>query len=422
MSRADSRRFLALAAIAATLILGSCGSSGSGPVNPTTCAFLLAISQPSIAASGGGGSATVTPSPSTPGCTWNASTDDSWLSLSGTTNGSASGSFNYTASANAGSSQRGSNVVLSWTGGGPVKQGVTQAGVTCTTGSLSVTAQAVGGAGGTFSSRLTTDCTWSAASDATWITITSSQSGTGSQDINYRVDSTATSRSAPGHLNVTIGGTVVATLTVTQSVSNCVITLSPSQPQTVSAVGGTFNLAISASQACASWRAFPDPSFVTIVGKDNGTGDLTIQYKVDANSTGARTGHVTVTAGNVSAQLTINQGSGQLSASFTISSNTGLTANNCRVDTNNDPVNTAKIRCTFDASASTGPISKYEFVLVNTGKSLGTGVKISDTPTSCGFPYETEVTIQLTITASDGRQATFPVKAVLHKQTPNGPC
>jgi hypothetical protein len=159
------------------------------------------------------------------------------------------------------------------------------------------------------------------------------------------------------------------------------------------------------------------------VGSDSGTGTGAVNFNAALNPGSARSGHITVTSGNASGQLTVNQDSGVLSASFTVTSTTGLPVNNCRVDPTGDTTNPAKLKCTFDASSSTpgALISTYEFVLTNTGKSLGKGIKLMEPVTSCGFPYNTEVTIQLNITSSDGRNANTPVKIVLTKPS-NGPC
>lgn len=68
----------------------------------STCASFAATTDP-VAASGGSGTVTVTAAVK---CAWSASTNATWLTLGGTTSGTGSGSFTWTAAANTGAGQR----------------------------------------------------------------------------------------------------------------------------------------------------------------------------------------------------------------------------------------------------------------------------------------------------------------------------
>jgi hypothetical protein len=107
-----------------------------------------------------------------------------------------------------------------------------------------------------------------------------------------------------------------------------------------------------------------------------------------------------VTAGSATAQLTVNQGSGFLSASFTVSPSP------CPVAPTGGGSNT--LSCTFDASSSTGTITSYEFRLVNgTGPVLGTSGIVGNPTVPCGQGGLTgsgnmNVDVILTITGPSG--------------------
>ena len=80
------------------------------------CGFTLALSISSFTSSGGVGTATVSPvANNASDCSWSAQKDSSWLTLSGTTSGTASGgSFSYSAAANTTTSPLPGRITVSW--------------------------------------------------------------------------------------------------------------------------------------------------------------------------------------------------------------------------------------------------------------------------------------------------------------------
>jgi len=98
--------------------------------------------------------------------------------------------------------QRNGNLYVTDSGSGHIRK-LTAPAAQCTY-SLSQTKAAIAGSGGTASVTLTSGagCAWTAASNSTWITITSALSGTGSGAINYNATSTQTPRTG----SLTIAG------------------------------------------------------------------------------------------------------------------------------------------------------------------------------------------------------------------------
>ena len=154
-------------------------------------------------------------------------------------------------------------------------------------------------AGGSSSVAVTapTGCTWTAASDASWITITSGSSGSGTGTVTYKV--------APNTSTSTLTGTLTIagqTFTVTQVGATCSFTISPTSAS-VAAVGGNGSVSVTASSAC-SWTARSDATWITIASGASGSGNGTVGYSVAPNAGGAaRTG--TLTIGGQS--FTVNQ-------------------------------------------------------------------------------------------------------------------
>ncbi len=106
---------------------------------------------------------------------------------------------------------------------------------------LSSTSQSFGINGGTDSVKITAldGCTWTATSNAPWLTITSGASGAGTGTVNCSVATNTTGR--PRTSTLTIGG---QTLTITQSGENPVPILSSLQPNAALAGGDTFTLTV----------------------------------------------------------------------------------------------------------------------------------------------------------------------------------
>ena len=130
-------------------------------------------------------------------------------------------------------------------------------------------------------SRCTTQasCAWTAATDASWVSITSGTSGTGTGAVTFAVTAN--------------GGTAVRTASVTvanQPVSihqdgraaSCTYRISPTSAA-VTKDGGNGTFDVATGETC-SWTATSSASWLTIASGTHGTGNGTITY------TAARTG------------------------------------------------------------------------------------------------------------------------------------
>ena len=177
-------------------VLTPTGSSCTYSVSPTT------LQAP--AAGGGSGFFSVTAGS---GCTWTATIDVSWITITSAVSGAGNGTVIYSVAANPGPQRTGHITV-----GGQVFT-VTQAaaGVACSYSlSSSSDSDAAGGGGGFFNVTAGSGCTWTGTIDVGWITITSAVSGTGNATVTYSVAANAGPQRT-GH--IIVGGQV---FTVTQ--------------------------------------------------------------------------------------------------------------------------------------------------------------------------------------------------------------
>ena len=212
----------------------------AGRTAPATCTYTVDPVGVTFPAGGGSGQSTVTVSGSN--CNWSAQSNQFWIRITSANSGSGDGTIAYTVDPNTTGTQRFGRIIVTHTAG-TTDIGFTQ-NAACTAG-LNPATQSVGNSGGTFTVALTTPagCTWTAASDASWLTISSATSGTGDATISYAVAANS-GAARTGHITVTVGGATTVQLTVTQSGTPTLtanFTVSPT-PCPVTATGSGSNL------------------------------------------------------------------------------------------------------------------------------------------------------------------------------------
>ncbi len=256
------------------------------------CTYAISPTSQSLGASSGTGSVSVTTGS---GCTWQASSGASWITVTGGSSGSGNGTVNYSVAANTGTDRSGTLTIAGQT------FTVTQAAgsPTCTY-AISPTSNSLSAAAGTGSVSVTagTGCAWTAASNASWITVTSGSSGSGNGSVGYSVTANTTTTSRTSTL--TIGG---QTLIVNQSGATCTYAISPTS-QSLGASSGTGSVSVTAGTGCAWTAASNATSWLTVTGGASGSGNGTVGYSVAANTgTTTRNGTITI-AGQT---FTVNQ-------------------------------------------------------------------------------------------------------------------
>jgi len=160
--------------------------------------------------------------------------------------------------------------------------------IACT--SIAPTAQSTGGSGGTDSVTVTaaTGCTWTATSNASWITITSGASGSGNGTVSYSVAPNTSVSPRTGTL--TIAG---QTMTISQAASCSGYSISHNSAS-LPWGGGTGTVTVTAATGC-TWTAASNASWITITSGSSGNGSGTVGYSVAANRTNdVRTGNLTI--------------------------------------------------------------------------------------------------------------------------------
>jgi len=249
-----------------------------GTINPTSRSFTNAV---------GAGSVSVT---ADAGCGWVVMSNNSWIGITSGNSGNGIGTVNFTVESNSGPARTGTITIANRTF--TVIQGAPTASCSYT---LSPEAGSFPASGGTGNALIQTaeTCRWTAATQDSWITITSSTTGAGQEAIAYSV--------APNPETFARTGTITVadkSLTITQA-TNCPFTLSLAS-QSFAADGGTGSVSVSGGNGC-TWTAITRDDFISVLGSSNGT----VTYSVAANTDfGRRTGTIII-AGQ---SFTVRQG------------------------------------------------------------------------------------------------------------------
>jgi hypothetical protein len=161
------------------------------------------------------------------------------------------------------------------------------------------TAHSVGASGGTVTVSVSTatGCSWTAGSNASWITVQGSTSGNGPGNVTLSVAAT-TGPARSG--TMTVAGQQVS---VTQT-QGCAFSISP-QSQTVASSGGTGKVTVTTGEGCA-WTATSSASWVPITSGSSGSGNGEVQFSVAATTGPGRSATLTI-AGQT---FTVTQGEG----------------------------------------------------------------------------------------------------------------
>jgi PKD repeat protein len=187
--------------------------------------------------------------------------------------------------------------------------------ITVTPGScsyqISPTSATIYSSGGSqsFSLSTTSNCSWTASSDASWLTIANGTSGTGSKTITYSAAANTTTSQRTGH--ITAGG---RTFTLTQEAAPvCAYFISPTSRSHPSE-SETGTISVNSATGCA-WTASTSTGWIHITSGSSGSGNGTVVYRVDANSSTSQRSGTILAAGRT---FTVTQ-SGVASCSYTIS-------------------------------------------------------------------------------------------------------
>jgi hypothetical protein len=271
----------------------ACGSSSDTFVAPapSRCGVQAETSTNAFAATGGSGSIRISTNRE---CTWAAQSGAAWIALPSQASGTGDGSIQFTVTTNADPSSRTGELRVN-----DQRLEISQAGTPCRF-DLSSTQETMEASGGQRTIEVqssSSQCTWSAASDAAWIRIVSGEHGTGAGRVVFEVAPTA-GPSRAGTL--TIGGAAVQ---VTQGIG-CAYSTNVTALN-LSAGGGRGDVSVAAAQGCP-WTARSEASWISITTGPSGSGPGIVGISATPNDGPPRAGTVAIAG----VRIAVTQSSG----------------------------------------------------------------------------------------------------------------
>jgi uncharacterized repeat protein (TIGR03803 family) len=264
------------------LDVGLGGSGGGG------CTYALGSTTAAYGAAGGAGTVSVITSN---GCAWTAASNDSFITITSGSSGSANGTVQYTIAANTNSSAQVGTMTIAGRIFTITESGTTSSsgGCTFTLKASSVVIPAKGGSGTVSVKPKGTGCEWTAVSNDPFITITSGSSGTGNGTVRFTIPGNTNNTSLLG--TMTIAG---LTVTISQVPGGCSFALSP-KDEKVKDTGGKGTVKVAPNFTDCDWTAVSNDGFITVTAGASGAGKGTVSYIVATNATTVPlTGSITI--------------------------------------------------------------------------------------------------------------------------------
>ena len=280
------RALLLVTAIGTGALAGGCSSDSAVATGPTQlkCQVSLAAPSSSIGPDGGTGIITITTSPE---CPWDVSTGATWLSGLSPTSGQGTGTVEFRAAPNPLPSVREGDIIVNEN-----RLRVSQAAacrVQLRSSSLTIDA---GGGSREVVVSAPSACSWTAATDASWISFTTPVTRTGDGSVGVSI--------APNRGTERRAGTIVVAdqrFSVTQEpeapLPGCVYLISSTSQGVVPSGGADLSASITVANGCA-WTASSSVAWITVLAGASGTGNGSVAFRVAANPGSGRTGTVTV--------------------------------------------------------------------------------------------------------------------------------
>jgi hypothetical protein len=263
----------------------------SPPPGDPTCGQTVSPTTASVTSAGGPLTVTVT---DTGSCAWSAASNASWITIASGASGTGSGSVSLTVAAHTDAVARTGAVTIAGQVYTVAQDAAAPPPCTATLSAAGSSAGSDGGSG-TVDAIVDASCAWSASSSASWLVITSGESGTGSGTVSFTV---AANTGAARTATLTIAG---ATYTVTQSsapAQACSVTLD----KTSILVGGpeaNWSIIVTASDSTCTWTASSDAEWLVVRSTApmpmpvSGSGSVKVRALVNSGNP-RRVGHVII--------------------------------------------------------------------------------------------------------------------------------
>ena len=276
--------------------------------------------------------------------TWSAISDQNWLSVTSGATGNATLTMTTTA-ANPTIVTRSAIVTLKATGAADKTITVTQAvgdptlSVSANTANVAKTVNSIA------TVDVTSNSTWTATSDQSWLTVNSGATGNGTLTCTVvSTNPTITTRTATVTLKAT--GATDKTVTVTQAIGDATLTVSAATANVTKAINSTATIDVFSN---STWTATSDQNWLSVTSGDTGNATLTMTTTAENPTIATRSAIVTLKAtGAADKTITVTQAIGD--PTLSVSTNTANVAKTVNSIATVDVTSNSKWTATSDQS------------------------------------------------------------------------
>ena len=230
---------------------------------------------------------------------WTVTSNQSWCTVS-PTSGSNNGTINFDLTANPSTSIRTATITV--TAGSLTKQVTIEQQGTDKTLIVSSNSFNMAASAGSNSFTVTSNQSWTVSSNQTWCTVNPT-SGTNNGSVTFTLAENTTTSLRIAVISVS-GGGITQQITVTQQATIIPVLSVSSETISVAVAAGSGTVEVTSNQ---NWTVASNQTWCT-VSPQSGANDGTINFSYSANtSTSIRTAILTLTAGSLTKQVTIEQ-------------------------------------------------------------------------------------------------------------------
>ena len=257
------------------------------PPPPPPAPTCTAVVSPTSTVTGPDGGEVVITVAAPDACAWTATSNAAWITVAEGAVGTGNSSIRLVISANSGSAREATATVA----GRVVTVSQRAAPVPSPTCTFSIKPTWYDAGRGPDDVRVQvfapTGCTWTATTDATWVTVGEGRSGTGDGTVRLLIPANG---GAPRTAIVMIAG---LPFTLTQYGPQCSNAIQPTST-TIAAGPANVSVAVNAAAGC-TWGATSDVAWITVAEGGSGVGNGSVRLAVQANSGASpRTGTVRI--------------------------------------------------------------------------------------------------------------------------------
>jgi len=235
------------------------------------CRYALGGIGTNVGVAGGSGSVSVTANG--PGCDWSVSKTAPWITITGGASGTGNGVVSFTANPNAGTARSGIITIA----GQPYN--LTQEACSYSISPAGETLPVAFGTGTAIAVTTAPSCSWTAVSHATWIAVAPGTAGTGSGTVGWSFQANTGGQR--------VGTITIADQTLTATQTGCTYVLSANGEVVPSSSSSNHTFTVTTNGLACQWTASTGRSWLHINAPASGSGNGTITFSVDANSSGA---------------------------------------------------------------------------------------------------------------------------------------